>query len=73
MDEHKENLNIKEAAKYLNCSVSMLRKLIYNNEIEFFKIGNRYYFNRFILSSWITDRYNNKEIGGYEDDIRRNC
>lgn len=31
-------LTIKEISKYLNCSESMIRKMIYNNEIPHFKI-----------------------------------
>lgn len=38
MQEHKENLNIKELSEYLNCSISKIRQLIYNNEIPHFRI-----------------------------------
>ncbi len=34
----KRILNIQELASYLNCSVSMIRKMIYRKEIPFFKI-----------------------------------
>lgn len=47
MENLKENLNIKETAKYLNCSVSMIRKLIYNNEISYYKIRQSLLFQPF--------------------------
>lgn len=34
----KRILNIQELATYLNCSISMIRKMIYRKEIPFFKI-----------------------------------
>lgn len=51
--------NIKEASLILHISVSMLRKLIYNNDISFFKIGNRYYFREEDICEFINNR-----IGG---------
>ena len=59
MQEYKEILNIKEASKFLNISVSKIRKLIYDNEIPYHTIGNRYYFSRFNLTSWITSKSKN--------------
>lgn len=38
MKQTNKILTIKELARYLNCSESMIRKLIYNNEIPNFKI-----------------------------------
>ena len=63
MHEYKEILNIKEIAKYLNCSVSMIRKLIYDNQIPYFRIGNRYYFNIITIKNWISDKCNNQMEG----------
>ena len=63
MQEYKEILNIKEIAKYLNCSVSMIRKLIYDNQIPYFKIGNRYYFNIISIKNWIGDKCNSQMEG----------
>lgn len=68
--ETKEILNIKELSLYLHCSISTIRKLIYSNEIPYFRIGNRYYFNLSMIQKWITNRYNDIEIGGYENEIR---
>ncbi len=33
--------NIKQIAEYLNCSTSMIRKMINNNEIPYFKIRKK--------------------------------
>ena len=52
--------DIKETAKKLHISISMLRKLIYEKDIRFFKIGNRYYFREEDLKNFIE-----KRIGGY--------
>ena len=60
--ENKEVLNISEAGNYLNCSVSKLRKMIYNNEISYFQIGNRYCFRKSNLDDWITSRSKNINI-----------
>ncbi len=71
MEIENKILNIKELANYLNCSVSMIRKLIYNNEIPYFKIGNIYEFHIDIINQWITNKHNEIEIGGFENEIRR--
>ena len=63
MQEYKEILNIKEIAKYLNCSVSMIRKLIYDNQIPYFRIGNRYYFNIISIKNWIINKCNSQMKG----------
>ena len=70
--ENKEILNIKELSLYLNCSISKIRNLIYENKIPYFRIGNRYLFNLSIIQRWITNCYNDIDIGGYENEIRRN-
>lgn len=61
---NKENMNIKEAANYLNCSISMIRKLIYNDEIPTYRIGNKYYFQKEIIDQWIINKHNDIDIGG---------
>lgn len=62
-------LNIKELSKWIHISQSMLRKLIYQNAIPFWKIGNRYYFKREIISKWILTKHNDIDIGGFGNDI----
>ena len=66
----REILNIKELSKYLNCSTSHIRKMIYANKIPFFRISNRYMFNRSIINKWITNLYNDIDIGDYENEIK---
>ncbi len=65
----KKILNIKELSDYLNCGTSTIRKLIYNNEIPYFKIGNKYHFDINIIDKWILDRHNDIEIGGFENEL----
>ena len=67
--DYKEILNIKELSEYLNCSISLIRKMVYNNSIPFFKLGNRLMFNRSIINKWITNLYNDIEIGKFENEI----
>ena len=72
MNFNKDIVNINELSDYLKCSISMIRKLIYNDEIPFFKIGNRYMFDLYQISEWIYKKTRNLEEGdNYE--IRRYC
>ncbi len=57
-------LNIAETAQFLHISKSMLRKLIYEKEIDNFKIGNRYFFQTSDLQDWINSRI----IGGINNE-----
>lgn len=63
-------ITIKELSEYLNCSISMIRKMIYDNEIPYFKIGNKYHFNIEIINEWIVSKHNDIEIGGAYNDIK---
>lgn len=63
-ENSKTILNIKELSEYLNCSTSTIRKLIYNNEIPYFKIMARYHFNLEVIDKWIISKHNDIEIGG---------
>ena len=60
-------IDIKELSDYLNCSISKIRKMIYDNEIPYFKIGNKYHFHIDRINQWIYLKHNNIEIGGYDD------
>lgn len=70
--ENKEIVDIKELAEYLSCGISTIRKLIYNNEIPYFKILSKYYFNISLINKWILNRHNDIELGGDYNDVRRN-
>lgn len=67
--ETKEILNIKELSEYLHCSISSIRKMIYENKIPYFRISNRYMFNRSIINKWITNLHNDIAIGGFDNEI----
>ncbi len=70
MKERRNIVDIKELSNYLNTSVSTIRKMIYDNEIPFFKILAKYYFNLDIIDKWVISKHNDIEIGGFEDDIK---
>lgn len=72
MDFNKDIVNINELSDYLKCSISMIRKLIYSNEIPFFKIGNRYMFDLYQISEWIYKKTKNLE-GDDNYETRRYC
>lgn len=42
--EKQEIFNIKQLSEYLHCSSSLLRKMVYENEIPFFKLHSKYFF-----------------------------
>lgn len=62
MQEDKTIINIKELCDVIHISPSMLRKLIYRNEIPYFRIGNRYLFNKKIINQWIISKHNDIEL-----------
>lgn len=68
-ENSKTILNIKELSEYLNCSISTIRKLIYNNEIPYFRIISSYHFSKSLIDKWIISKHNEIEIGGMEDEI----
>ena len=51
-----EVLNIKELAKYLNCSISSIRKLVRANQIPYFRICSKICFNKSQIDEWIKER-----------------
>ena len=65
MQDDKTIINVKELCDEIHISQSMLRKLIYRNESPYFRIGNRYLFNRKIINQWIISKHNDIEIGGF--------
>jgi len=48
-------LNVKELAEYLHCSIMSIRRMIYNKEIPYFTIGNRYFFKKDSIDSYIAN------------------
>ena len=52
----KDICNIVELSNYLKISVSMIRKLVRQKEIPFFRIGNRLYFDLQKINLWVEKR-----------------
>lgn len=48
-----EVFNVKEVAKYLNCSESTIRKLVRETKIPFFKICSKISFYKKSIDEWI--------------------
>lgn len=65
MQNNSEILNLKETSLYLHCSISLLRRLIYENEIPYFKLHSKYYFKKEILDKWLISKHNDIKIGGF--------
>jgi excisionase family DNA binding protein len=47
-------MNVTEAAKYLRVSESIIRRLVKQTRIPYFKIEGRYLFNKLKLVEWIS-------------------
>lgn len=58
-----DTLDIIELSIYLKCSVSVIRKLVRNNGIPFFRIGNRLFFRKESIDLWIK----NQEMKNFQD------
>ncbi len=51
-------MNLKELTQYLKVSESMIRKLVRNNSIKFFRIGNRLNFRKSDIDEYIDKQCN---------------
>lgn len=66
-----EIFNIKEVSEYLKCSVSTIRNLVRNKEINFYRIGNRLFFKKSSIDNWISKQeFNNMQDSVYETKIK---
>ena len=54
-----ETFNIKELSTYLRCSISIIRKLVKENDIPFFRIGSKLFFKKTSIDNWINYKENN--------------
>jgi excisionase family DNA binding protein len=54
----KEVMPIKEAASFLNASVSFMYKRVMDRDIPFYKVGNRLYFKREELLGYVLKNRN---------------
>ncbi len=61
-------MNVKELAKYLKCSESVIRNLIRDNAIPYFRIGYRINFNKEAINEWIK----NQEIKNMKQQSKPN-
>ena len=52
MKDRKNIVDIQELGAYLNTSTSTIRKMIHSNDIPYFKILSKYYFNLDIIDKW---------------------
>jgi excisionase family DNA binding protein len=48
-------LNVRDAAKFLRISESIIRRLIREQRIPFFKIERRYLFSRPVIENWVKE------------------
>lgn len=53
--EYPSILNVREAAKYLRISESIVRRLVREERIPFFKIERRYLFSRTVVDNWVKE------------------
>ena len=67
MEENKQKtiLDIQQLSEYLNCGTSTIRKLIYSNDIPYFKILSKYYFDINLINRWIK-KHNDIVLGGFQ-------
>ena len=61
-------MNVKELAKYLKCSESVIRNWIRDNAIPYFRIGYRINFNKEAINEWIK----NQEIKNMKQQSKPN-
>ena len=48
--------DVKEAAEYLHCSESTIRKLMRTKQIPSFRVGYRVYFKKELLDLWVENQ-----------------
>jgi excisionase family DNA binding protein len=51
----KEVMNVKEVAKYLNCSESCIRKLKREQKIPFFRVATKLLFYKEKIDKWLSE------------------
>lgn len=55
-------LDVKELSKYLNISISLIRKLVRNKDIPYNRIGVKLLFSRVEIDNWLKKQRNDNEI-----------
>ena len=66
-----ETFNIKEASNYLKCSESILRKMVKNKTIRYYRIGNKIFFRKESIDLWIQNQeIQNVHSNNYEIKVK---
>ena len=60
-----EVMTVYEVASFLHCSVSNIRNMVKDNQIPFFRLGYRLYFNKNSIIEWL----NTKEKNTIENNV----
>ena len=53
--DYPQILNVRDAAKFLRVSESIIRRLVREQRIPFFKIEGRYLFSRAVIENWVNE------------------
>ena len=56
MNENEKVFNVKEAADYLKCSQSTIRKLLRNKAIPSYRVAQRIFFKKSLIDLWINNQ-----------------
>lgn len=63
-----ETFNVKEVSQYLKCSVSEIRKLIRDNTIPYYRIGNKIFCRKESIDKWITQQEVNNLLDSVSEE-----
>ena len=50
------SFTIKELSEYMGIGISTIRKLVYEKQLPYFKIGCKYFFRKDSIDSWIKNK-----------------
>ena len=53
--DYPQILNVRDTAKFLRVSESIIRRLVREQRIPFFKIEGRYLFSRAVIENWVKE------------------
>lgn len=57
---------VKELAQYLKCSESVIRNLIRDNAIPYFRIGRKINFNKEAIDEWIRNQNETNQANAFK-------
>lgn len=64
-------MTVNELANYLNCSESLIRKQLRENQLKSVRIGTKILFDREDIDEWIKKQLQNNPNDDYEDITKR--